>query len=736
MKRKQIALYLLFLSITFMMSGKQSQKGKIPLRDFGFGVMEIFNFSNLTSNLLTEDLNSDGLDDILFLNNQVSRLEILIRKKSPHSGEKEFPALDERFNRRGIVLDNWVQFFQVRNINEDNRPDIVTLDEQQGIQIYFQLQEGIYTEPVSLFIKEPGKLRGFECADLNGDSHIDILAYRQENAEILRNDGRGKFKSRTKLDFSSYGCGGALPADVNGDKIADLLFYFPKEKLPLRIRTGKGQGKFGWEEALSFPDNRVIEKVDLTGAGNCQLAMILKNGLILRLYEFVSREGATLFDKSEAVPVRLPLKGVGRKNPPTWAAADIDRDGYEDFCAAAPLLSQIHLYKGSAAGLSYSPVTIDSLRNIKTLAITGSGDVVVFSEAEKTIALHRNENLSAFPQSLKAPGEPAAVAVDSESTIFALYKDKNITLNLFDARDTGSAPFASYEPGIRDLPQAMKAFPLDGEKHWLVMLFMPYSKPRMYRLYEGKISELTAEHFQVLGSVLKPGAVTAIGTEKRQVLLVAEGNVARLYHWNQDRFVVAGQLNPRVESARLTAGCRLSTEEGFLLYDDAGQDIYHFLPGPGNKVNRIHISDGIFDLAGFTTLRLKKNRGILLIGQDQVQWLQDGAPSLQLRNAGEYVTKTEKPDLWDILSVSLGSPGRPMVALLDAKNGSIELVGMKDGKLVEELVFKVFQDPGFGDRFSEKTYEPHDLASGDVNGDNIRDLLVLVHDKLIIYLGE
>lgn len=736
MNIKKIIIYLLLVPAAFLLPGRKNQTDKTILRDFGFGGMEIFDFSELTSDLLAKDLNRDGLDDLLFLNNQVSRMEILIRKKSPLTAE-DFPSLDERFLNRGFVLDNWVQYFQVVNVNEDDKPDILTIDEQQGLQVYFQQAEGYFSEAVSLHVKEPAKLRGFESADLNGNKHIDILVYSKQNAEIMWNDGRGNFSTRSTVDFSEYGCGGALPADVNGDNIQDLIFYFPKEKLPLRVRPGTGDGQFGWEEALPLPDSQAVEQVDLTGKGKCQLALILKNGLVLRLYEFDTQRGNALFKENEIVPKRLPLKGISRKAPPTWAAADVDRDGYEDFCAAAPLLSQIFLYKGSAAGLDYSPISIDSLRDIKTLAITGTGDILVFSEAEKAIALHPNKNLTAFPRFLKAPGEPAAVAAGGESTIFALYKDNNLTLHLFNARKLDAGPFESYKPAIRNTPRALKVFPLAGERHWGVMFFMPYDKPRMFRLSKGIITPVPAERFQALGSTLEPEAVTVVGSKKQQELLITEGNVARLYRWQGDRFVVTDQLNPHVESARFTAGCRLHGEEsGFLLYDDNSQDVYRFLLGAARDTGRIHLTDGIDDLSGVTTLRLKKKEGILLVGNSGIQWLQGDSPVLRLKNVGEYVTATEKANLWDVYPVSLGSPGRPMAALLDANNGSVELVGMRDGKLVEELVFNVFQDPGFRNQLSETSYEPHDLTGGDFNGDKIRDLAVLVHNKLIIYLGE
>ena len=335
-----------------------------------------------------------------------------------------------------------------------------------------------------------------------------------------------------------------------------------------------------------------------------------------------------------------------------------------------------------------------------------------------------------------------AAACESDSTIFTLFKDKKITLNLFNTWVPDAGPFESYEPGIRNIPLAMKVFPLEGDKHWGILFFMPYDKPVMYRLQKGKITAVTPEHFRAMGSSLKPQAVTAVGSKERQVLLVTEGNVARLYYWRQDRFVVGEQLNPRIESARLITGCLFSSEDeegkAYLLYDENGQDLYRFLPASPQKISHIHIKGDVKELTGLGTLQLKSTPGILLVGQSEIQWLQEGSSSFHLKNLGEYVSGMEKPSIWGLFPVSLGSPGRQMVALLDANNRSVELVSFKEGKLREELVFEVFQDPGFNNQMqmTESIYEPHDLGTGDFNGDNIRDMVVLVHNKLIIYLGE
>lgn len=727
---------IVLIALLFVMAGWMNGAD----RDFGFGAMEIFEFSNLTTNLVVTDIDNDGRDDILFLDNRASRLEILVRKRVEDPGEG-LPTLEERFTNKGFVLDNWVKRFKVADMNNDGGMDIVTMDNRQGLQIHFREEAGTYRKPISLNLKDASKLKGFRIADLDLDKRPDILVYRQEDAEILWNDTDGTFKTRLTLDFSAYGCRAALVSDVNGDGFPDLLFVFPKETLPLRFRPGKGGKRFGWEQSLPLPDIRSIEIVRQMDDKTPKLGMILKNGLILRLYDFESKPGSELFSEGEAFPRRLPLKGISRRSAPAWVSADMDKDGYDDFCTAAPLLSQVHLYRGGPEGLDFSPVTIDSLRDIRTMALTGQGDVVVFSEAEKAIALHSNQNIKAFPRYLKAPGEPSAVAAAGDTTIFGLFKDVSkdqFDLHLFNAEKQDGKPFESFSTDLTDTPLEMKAFPLNGNDHFAIMFFMPYDKPVMLRLYKGKLKTVTAEQFRALGSTLKPGEVTAVGQAGAPVLLVTEGNVARLYRWQDERFVVSGQLNPRTEAARLGAGCRVDNNgKKFLLYNDADQELYCFSPENSTEAAHVRVKDGLKSLVGLTTLKLKDRRGVLLVGESEIQWLPQGEPSLQLTKRSEYVSESEKPSLWNFYPVTLGSPAQPKLVLLDANNRSMEVVSLdKTGKLVEELVFEVFQDPGFNNPVSDTMYEPHDLESGNFNGDQIRDMVVLVHDKLLIYLGE
>ena len=164
------------------------------------------------------------------------------------------------------------------------------------------------------------------------------------------------------------------------------------------------------------------------------------------------------------------------------------------------------------------------------------------------------------------------------------------------------------------------------------------------------------------------------------------------------------------------------------------QDLTWFSAPPKKRTIYIHFQEALQNIVGLAPLRMKNRSGLLLVGTSEVQWILEKAGTLSLKTLAEYTSPQENPALWVIFPVTMGNPGQQMLAVLDSNNRTVELVGIKNQQLTEELIFEVFQDPGF--REPEATYEPHAIATGDFNGDNIQDMAILVHDKLIIYLGE
>lgn len=726
---------LIILLITFPVVGlAQSSQ-----RDFGFGAMEIFQFGPNTRYLQIYDLNQDGCQDILFIHPKASRLEVLVRKKE-YISQGGMPLLKECFTSKGFVLDQEVLAFQLADLNHDQKPDIVCLGKKSGLLIRLMRSNENFRTPLRVFLPDADKQRNLELADLNGDTHIDIICYTPSQATILWNNGRGRFKQRANIVFSASGCQFLTVADINHDAIHDLVYFFPNEKMPLYARLGVPGGDFSWEHPMSLPNIEAIHLNTLPAADRASLAVVQKNGSILQLYEFTERKQKELADQQRISLLKAPLAGVSRNLDPSWTVNDFNNDGYSDICITAPRLSQIHLYYGTASGIQPIPQKIDSLANIHTLGSTDKGDIAVYSAQEKTIALHRRDQITSFPVYLKGPGEPQALRVVRSGIIFALYRTKKrYQLHLLDALSNEVKSIQDFQLSLENRPDAMGVYPLGGNNHWLVIFYIEYEKSQVYRIFRNKISRLKPEQFRPAGNSLTPSMVVGLADEADPAILVCEGKIARIYRWADERFAPARQLNTGSETAELKAGFQIPAPgkgPHYVLYDDANQDLYWFAQNRSKPSRVVHIDNGPRNLIGMSPLHFNRQSGFLLVSRMEIQFHFQGRSSLDLNKLAEYISPAEGHLHWRIRQVALGVPPQKRLALLDGRNRSIELVSYQQKKLRGDLIFEVFQEPGFPAGSPKSIYEPHDIGSGDFNGDGINDLAILVHDKLILYLGE
>ena len=714
-------------------------------RDFGFGLLEIYKFEDATSRLMVRDVNMDGRDDILFANNKASRLEALMRKPASARGAAGRPALEAVFDNRGFVVDQQILAYDLADINGDRLPDLLILGREQGLELRMQGKDGRFDAPGKIFLERMDTLVSLQTGDLNDDGRQDAVIGRSDKAEILWNAGGGAFTSRTELVFGSSNCRQIDIADFNGDGHLDCMFYFSSETLPLRFRPGDGKGGFGLEYLLPMPAVKSVHKLGLPGRKKAALGSIPRSGRVFRVHEVAARVRADALAGDEVIPQRLPLKGMGQKFSPAWVVADFDGDGLEDVAVAAPESSQVHIYKGARDGLNPEPWAIDSLSGITAMSLTKGNGLLVFSPSENAVALHEGARLDAFPRLLPAPVKPLmATAMPWADSYLCMARSESpggmeLIIQGLPGAPTNAGPVRLAVDMAND-PESVMVFQLGAPDVFGALCIIPYQPPEMFVVQGNKASKLSSQAFKALARPAAAAAFAVPDAPDGRRLLAAQGRVVRDYRWKDQAYEAFSQVTPGNENAQVAVCARFNMggKDGVILYDRNSGNLVWNAAGGQAAALRTHLACPMPDLAGMAQLQARDSARstLLMIGRSELFMLRNGAVEYAIVEEDEYASPAENPSLFDFTAVQIGQSRSPMVAITDARNRSIELISRQEQGWRKEVIFEVFLNPGYTGVDSVPGNEPRDVKSGDIDGNGLRDLAVLVHDKLIIYPGE
>src|SRR3989454_7235213 len=114
---------------------------------FGFSGPEIFPIDNQISQLHVADLDGDGLNDLIVVNNARSKINLLynqtgktnLAQKPKPIGRREFNELpaDARFRIESIASEKRIASLVVADLNGDGRPDIAYYGEPKELVVQY-----------------------------------------------------------------------------------------------------------------------------------------------------------------------------------------------------------------------------------------------------------------------------------------------------------------------------------------------------------------------------------------------------------------------------------------------------------------------------------------------------------------------------------------------------------------------------------------------------------------------
>lgn len=740
---------------------------------FGFAGKEVFPVDQQISQVRPADVDGDGLNDLVVANNLRSKINLLInltgntnRAEAQPKRKLELNELPPgaRFRVDSLPTEERIAALCVADLNNDRRPDLVYFGDAKDLILRLNLGTNGWSEPKRWHL-EDGLMSANALAtgDSNGDGLDDVVLLGENGTAFIL----AQQKDRSLAEPQKIACSGTPKAlaitDVDGDGRNDLVFVDFDNLNPFRLRRQSATGQLDPEIYFKTAPVRAYWLDNLDGGKTNYLLSIVNATGRGEVSQFVRRPAEPLSGEFKQGQMQiLPLnKTDSAVRGLLWA--DIDGDGRTDLVVAEPENGQLSVCLQAAEGALADPKKFPSLAGVSQIAVAnwskdGHPEIFLLSRDENVVAATRfDENgRLPFPKPLPLEGKPLSMTVGAlkpgAKPVLAVITEKDGT------RSLAIIP-ADGKPATQKLSESFKANPVafavqDANQDGLadLVLLMPYEKIKvLLQKKDGKFDELDVD--PPGGAMEQPWlAVADVDGDGKSDLLLPQKNFVRAVVLEQGT-KIAGSTNPPAWNFRVKDQINGSESDSRILGAVA-------VPNGKNSVPSLFLFDadhrqltlcerdsaGVWqvvknlDLPVTTFQSLKAvTLGVPAVafnGQNSVAWLPLAGENWRLLKLDDYDTPIKDGYLNDMIAGDLTRAGRKQIIFMESAKNHIDLVQFDAShKLVPGDRWQVFEQHTF--RAAQNAIpEPREATVADVTGDGKNDLIVLVHDRILVYPQE
>lgn len=641
----------------------------------------------------------------------------------------------------------------------------------------------------------PGR-EGLAVADVMGDDSPELITLADGRAMVFPikvDPGQG---GKISLgDPTTLGSSGKLAAiyveDFNGDGRSDLLAVAPEDAAPLRVwlqrQDSAASGKSGLLNAelrFDMPAVREIEPIRFPDRPAASIGVIERASRRSVYYDLVqtalSPDDLLSASNAETI-VQAEVTGFpdGDNKDRSIIVADLTGDGLADILATDVRSNTVVLYRQRPGVGLGKPESFAAFKKPKQVAAgrwRASGanappDVFVLSEDEKTVgvtAFDPSTGRLGFPVPLPiktAGATPVSMGyVDLAGSsggggrLAVVVKDRrDHSLELHAPPMPGSAPtvdsIVAYP--LKDIsrpPQSVLSADVDHDGAVDILLFTP-NEPMIMLRATGESDPNKA--FEVLTDKTMPqfGLVQAAGPDNTVLLdingdgsselLIATENFVRACRYDPVAgWSVVEQVNIRDNGTRLAGLAVLEAAGGrMIVASDRGNSRLVVLgkesAASGWTVRtRLRLDGfalGAVAAAAFASAGASAETGILTFSTDGFALIRLGGARHELDAFAAFSPEDEQRTEHRMRAGDINGDGFVDVITLDAAERRCGIYTFSASrKLHFATEFEVFQARLFRGGASRE-FEPRDALVVDATGDGRHDLVLTVHDRVIVY---
>ncbi len=742
-----------------------------PLSDYyGFRDLEIFKVTERAGNLLAGDVNHDGLTDLVIADNTHHRIELWLQRANPNAASKTKPIKlkvneisdAERFELKKLPVDQDLAAIALGDFNADGKTDIAYFGLPDKLIIRYQSDKGEWKDKTQHRIPDVAVAPWCLAAgDLDQNGLDDLIVLGKHETLILYQKQKGTLSPPVKLLNTSDKLGLVQVADLDGDSRHDLC-YLAGDGLSrvLCCRLQSAEGALGPEYVFDLERPRAVTLRDVDGQPGHEILTIDSRTGRLKVFQVRMRP---LGDGE--LPERMIAYGFGKQSggkDRDWAFGDFDGDRRTDLVVSDPGASRLILFRqqpqhGLDLGTPFPALAgIEALR-AADFAGNGVSELIVHSAAEKVVGVSKfADGRLGFPQALPIETDVAELEIadfdgDGKLSLAMLSKSKKGKDTEYQLSALQLQADDKWQPhnlggkesvalALKGTPERLRQVDLNHDGRADFVVFQGTSKPPQTFLGQAD----GTFHEAVSGGLGLPAVNSSAASVWRQNdltgLLVSQDNFARwLTFTPQQRWQVSDQFNVVESNANIVGTLAIDL-------DGAGDPELAFVDAGVKKLRLWKKADAVYapwkeiDLGelAFKGIHAADLNGdgkpdLAIFSAEKILVLYSGGSGPVIQEIASFESQLDKAYPTDVAAGDLNGDGRIDLALTDVRNHSIELLDFQpESGLKHALFFRVFEEKSFAKEDAPDT-EPREVVIADVTGDGRADLILLLHDRVLIY---